>query len=132
AGFIAKEYLFEAQLTSSWNALPILVAVIVNGVMVATAGVVSLLPFFLSRGKIRHVEHGETPGLLAGPVILGLLGVTAGLMPGFFSYYLIGPAATALLGVPLDVSFSLWHGLTPMLALSALAVLLGVLLAWKW
>jgi len=132
AGFIAKEYLFEAQLASSWNALPILVAVIVNGVMVATAGVVSLQPFFLKRGKIRHVEHGETPGLLVGPLILGLLGISAGLMPGVFSYYLISPAATAIFGAPINVSFSLWHGLTPMLALSALAVTLGVLLAWKW
>ncbi|MCK9510136.1 MAG: DUF4040 domain-containing protein [Pigmentiphaga sp.] len=129
-GFIAKEYLFEAQLASSWNAFPVLVAVIVNGVMVATAAVVSLQPFFLKRGKIRHVEHGETPGLLIGPLVLGLLGV--GLMPGFFSDYLIGPAAAAILGAPIAVSFSLWHGLTPMLALSGLAVTLGGLLAWRW
>src|SRR5690606_24643284 len=62
-GFIAKEYLFEAQLASSWDVVPILVAVAVNAVMVAVAGVVSLRPFFLSRGKIRRVHHGETPGL---------------------------------------------------------------------
>ncbi|VGO10897.1 Na(+) H(+) antiporter subunit A [plant metagenome] len=131
-GFIAKEYLFEAQLESSWSVLPVAVAVVVNGVMVATAGVVSLRPFFLSKGKVQHVDHGETPGLLVGPLTLGLLGVAAGLVPGFFSYYLIAPAATALAAAPIDISFSLWHGLTPMLALSALVVTLGALLAWKW
>lgn len=132
AGFIAKEYLFEAQLASSWSTLPVVVAVIVNGVMVAAAAVVSLRPFFLSHGKISHVKHGETPGLLVGPLTLGLLGVSAGLMPGFFAHYLISPAATALLDAPIEVSFSLWHGLTPMLALSAVVVALGMLLAWKW
>ena len=131
-GFIAKEYLFEAQLTSSWNALPVLVAVIVNSVMVAIAAVVSLRPFFLHRHRIQHIEHGETPGLLVGPLTLGLMGAAAGLVPGFFARYLITPAANALHGAPIEVSFSLWHGLTPMLALSALVVTLGALLAWKW
>src|SRR5690606_38799925 len=83
-------------------------------------------------GKIRRVHHGETPGLSAGPLILGLVGVCAGLVPNFFAYYVVGPAAAALLGTPIDLSVSLWHGLTPMLALSAAVVSLGALLAWKW
>lgn len=131
-GFIAKEFLFEAQLESSWSLLPVGVAVLVNAIMVATAGVVSLRPFFLSKHKISHIAHCETPGLLAGPLTLGLLGVAAGIAPGFFSYYLITPAAGVLAGQPIDVSFSLWHGLTPMLALSGLVVTLGALLAWQW
>ncbi len=131
-GFISKEYLFEAQLASSWNAVPVVVAVIVNGIMVSVAGVVSLRPFFLGKDKISHVHHGETPGLLFGPLLLGILGIVMGLIPGLVTRHLVGPAATALYGAPIDTSFSLWHGITPMLFLSIAAIGLGGVLAWKW
>ena len=131
-GFIAKEYLFEAQLQSSWSAIAVIVAVLVNGVMVAVAGAVSLRPFFRGRGKIEHVHHGETPGLLIGPMLLAILGVVFGIAPHLIVDNLIAPAAGALRGSPVQVSFSLWHGLTPMLGLSAAVVILGIALMWKW
>lgn len=131
-GFISKEYLFEAQLESGWNMVPVIIAVIVNGIMVSVAGVVSLRPFFLGRDKISKVDHGETPGLLFGPLLLGILGVVMGLIPGTVTRHLVGPAATALYGEPIDTSFSLWHGVTPMLFLSLAAISLGALMAWKW
>lgn len=131
-GFIAKEYLFEAQLESSWSAIAVIVAMLVNGVMVAVAGAVSLRPFFRGRGKIEHVHHGETPGLLIGPMLLGVLGVVFGIAPHLIVGNLIAPAASALRGSPVEVSFSLWHGLTPMLGISAAVVILGVALMWKW
>lgn len=131
-GFIAKEYLFEAQLESSWSMVPVIVAVIVNGVMVAVAGAVSLRPFFQGQGKISHVHHGETPGLLAGPLALAALGIVFGLVPSLIAKTIVAPAASALRGTPIDVSFSLWHGLTPMLGLSAAVIALGLVLIWKW
>ncbi|HLS69892.1 MAG TPA: hydrogen gas-evolving membrane-bound hydrogenase subunit E [Kiloniellales bacterium] len=131
-GFISKEYLFEAQLESDWHALPLIVAVLVNAVMVAVAAVVSLRPFFLDRGKISRVEHGETPGLLAGPLVLALLGILTGVVPGWVGNELVGPAASAFHSGAIDISFALWHGLTPMLLLSMLVVTLGLLLLWQW
>lgn len=131
-GFISKEYLFEAQLESGWNIAPVVVAVIVNGIMVSVAGVVSLRPFFFGRDKISKVDHGESPGLLFGPLLLGILGVVMGVIPGVVTRHLVGPAATALHGSPIDTSFSLWHGVTPMLFLSIAAIGLGAVLAWKW
>lgn len=131
-GFISKEYLFEAQLESGWNMVPVIIAVIVNGIMVSVAGVVSLRPFFLGRDKISKVDHGETPGLLFGPLLLGILGVVMGLIPGTVTRHLVGPAATALYGAPIDTSFSLWHGVTPMLFLSLAAIALGAVMAWRW
>lgn len=131
-GFIAKEYLFDAQLDSNWTVLPVVVSVLVNGVMVAVAGAVSLRPFFGGHNKISRVYHGETPGLLVGPLLLAALGVTFGLMPGLVAQTVIAPSAAALHGAPIDVSFSLWHGLTPMLALSVAVLALGALLIWKW
>ncbi|RUT28371.1 DUF4040 domain-containing protein [Arsenicitalea aurantiaca] len=131
-GFISKEYLFEAQLESSMNWIPVLVAVLVNAVMVAVAGAVSLKPFFFNRERIESVKHGETLGLLVGPLILATLGTLFGIAPWLVAQSLVQPAASALYGSPIDVSFSLWHGLTPMLALSALVVALGTAIVVYW
>ncbi|MFA4912292.1 MAG: hydrogen gas-evolving membrane-bound hydrogenase subunit E [Burkholderiaceae bacterium] len=131
-GFTAKEYLFEAQLESSWNMFPVIVAVIVNGVMVAVAAAVSLRPFFRGKGKISRVHHGETAAMLAGPLLLGTLGIVLGALPDMTAQSIILPAAVALHGASIALTFSLWHGVTPMLLLSVTVVALGVALTWKW
>ncbi|MCF3932799.1 DUF4040 domain-containing protein [Acuticoccus sp. M5D2P5] len=131
-GFISKEYLFEAQLSSGWNAIPVVIAVIVNSVMVGVAGIVSIRPFFLNRRRTPKVRHGETPGLLIGPLTLALGGIALGIVPNVVAVTLIGPAVLALTGIPVDVSFSLWHGVTPMLVLSGVVITMGVLLAVFW
>jgi multicomponent Na+:H+ antiporter subunit A len=131
-GFISKEYLFEAQLANDWNILPIAAAVLVNAVMVGVAGVVSIRPFYFKSEDVREIHHGETPGLLAGPLLLAAGGILIGLVPGPAGQWLIGPAASALLGQPIDVSFKLWHGLTPMLVLSILVVSIGAVIVVQW
>lgn len=131
-GFIAKEYLFEAQLNSAWHALPVVVAIVVNATLVAIAAIVTLKPFFARRTATHEHRHAEPFGLTIGPLTLGLLGLAAGIFPNVVARYLVVPAASALHGTTLDLTFSLWHGLTPMLALSAVVVTLGALLAWRW
>ncbi|MFN3718840.1 MAG: hydrogen gas-evolving membrane-bound hydrogenase subunit E [Rhizobium rhizophilum] len=131
-GFISKEYLFEAQLANDWNVLPIAAAVLVNAVMVGVAGVVSIRPFYFKSKTVREIHHGETPGLLAGPLLLAAGGILIGLVPAPAGQWLIGPAASALLGQPVDVSFQLWHGLTPMLVLSILVVSIGAVIVVQW
>lgn len=131
-GFISKEYLFEAQLTNGWNVVPIVVAVLVNAVMCGVAGVVSIKPFYFKSHRVETVKHGETPGLLVGPLLLASGGIVIGLFPSGIGNLLIGPAASALYGSPIDVSFKLWHGLTPMLVLSILVVSIGVAIVIWW
>ena len=131
-GFISKEFLFEAQIRSSWNAIPVAVAVLVNAVIVGVAGVVTLRPFFMGHGKVRQVRHREVPGLLVGPVVLALLGLLISLQPDWSSRSVLGPAVAAIYGEPVEVKVGLWHGLTPMLALSAVVVGTGALLFAFW
>ncbi|WP_252910538.1 hydrogen gas-evolving membrane-bound hydrogenase subunit E [Aliihoeflea aestuarii] len=132
AGFIAKEFLFEAQLESGWSVVPIAIAVIVNAVMVAVAGVVALKPFFVKPERDVKLKHGETAGMLAGPFVLALGGIAMGIAPNTMMRSLVEPAASALGGERVDVSISLWHGLTPMLALSAAVVTIGALVFFNW
>lgn len=131
-GFISKEFLFEAQIESSWSAIPMAIAVIVNATIVGVAGVVTLRPFFLGEGRIRSVKHGEKSGLLAGPVVLSLLGLVISLDPDWISRSVLRPAVQAVYGAPVEVNVGLWHGVTPMLALSAVVVGVGGLLFVYW
>ena len=131
-GFISKEFLFEAQIRSSWDAIPMAIAVLVNAVMVGAAGVVTLRPFFMGRGRVREVRHREVPELLVGPVALALLGLVISLEPDWISRSVLRPAVAAIYGAPVDVQVGLWHGLTPMLALSAVVVGIGTVLFVFW
>lgn len=131
-GFITKEFLFQAQLESAWDLTPLAAAVLVNSVIVAVAGIVTLRPFFLGRRKVKEVRHRETPGLLFGPLVLALLGLFISLNPHWLERAVLDPAVTAIYGAPVEVEAALWHGLTPMLALSAVAVGIGVLIFIYW
>jgi multicomponent Na+:H+ antiporter subunit A len=131
-GFVSKEFLFEAQIESSWDVVPLAVAVLVNAVIVGVAGVVTLRPFFLGHGRVREVRHREVPGLLVGPVVLALLGLVISLEPDWIDRAVLRPAVTAVFGRPVDVQVGLWHGMTPMLLLSGVVVGIGALLFIYW
>ena len=131
-GFISKEFLFEAQLASSWELVPLTIAVLVNAVMVGVAGVITLRPFFYRPAEPVAVEHGETFSLVAPPLLLALFGLTISLSPEWITRVAIRPAVAAVYGQPVEVDLSVWHGLTPMLALSAVVVTIGVLITRFW
>jgi multicomponent Na+:H+ antiporter subunit A len=131
-GFVTKEFLFEAQIESSWDAVPMAVAVLVNAVIVGVAGVVTLRPFFMNRGRVREVKHREVPGLLVGPMLLALLGLVISLEPDWVSRAVLAPAVAAVYGQPVEVTVEQWHGITPMLLLSATVVAIGALLFVYW
>jgi len=131
-GFIAKELLFEAKLTNGWLILALSVGVFVNAAVVAIAFVTALRPFFLKPQIPLEKVIPESPGMYIGPIVLAGLGAAMGLAPELFNATLLLPAATAIFGTQVEGYFKLWHGLTPMLAMSALAVALGGALAWKW
>ena len=131
-GFISKEYLFEASLDSPFTIVAVVTGVLVNAVMVAVAATVVLRPFFNQPRRKMVIYHGETLGLTLGPLLLGLSGVVLGLVPALVAGPIIQPAASAVYGAPVEVSFKLWHGITPMLALSGLVVGLGAILYVNW
>lgn len=131
-GFISKEFLFQAQIEGVTDWIPLLIAVLVNAVMVGVAAVITLRPFFLGRGKVMDVKHGETPGLVLGPLVLSLAGLVLSLAPDWITRNVLRPAVVAVYGKAVPVEVSLWHGLTPMLALSFVVVGIGTLIAIFW
>lgn len=131
-GFISKEFLFQAQLESTSALVSLATIVLVNAVMVGVAAVITLRPFFLGRGKISEVQHGETPGLVMPPLVLALAGLFLSLDPAWISNNVLRPAAVAVYGEAIEVKVQLWHGITPMLVLSLVVVLIGAMIAFYW
>ncbi|GAA3712121.1 putative monovalent cation/H+ antiporter subunit A [Sphingomonas cynarae] len=131
-GFITKEFLFQAQIESSWESVPIAIAVLVNAVMVGVAAVVTLKPFFLRPAEPVKLEHRESFSLGMPPLLLALAGLTISLDPDWITRVAVGPAVAAVYRRPIEVDVAVWHGVTPMLMLSGLVVLVGVAIAVFW
>ncbi|SMF67858.1 hydrogen gas-evolving membrane-bound hydrogenase subunit E [Allosphingosinicella indica] len=131
-GFISKEFLFEAQLASSWELVPLAIAVLVNAVMVGVAGVITLRPFFMKPAQPVEMLHGESFSLVLPPLLLATMGLTISLDPEWITRVAIRPAVIEVYGQTVAVDLSVWHGLTPMLALSAVVVSIGILIIRFW
>lgn len=139
-GFIAKEALLESALEVGHAVSTQAQWIVVAAVIVAaafTAGIAFALfadPFLRRKATAEpeaRVHH--KPGF--GFVLPGLALATLGLLLVFalkpLSAYVIAPAASAISGESVATELRLWHGFTPALALSLLALVLGAVVYWQ-
>ena len=132
-GFVAKEIVYEAKLAAGGMAgLVASVGFLVNAAQVAIAGLLSWRLFFGPLRPTPSEPHDPPKSMLAGPVLLALLGLLAGAAPSILGAWLVDSAVAAILGRPADVPLKLWHGFTPVLALSVATVALGVMILAGW
>ncbi|MEI2418097.1 hydrogen gas-evolving membrane-bound hydrogenase subunit E [Orrella sp. JC864] len=135
-GFLGKELVYEAGLTAELPWLAMGVTLLANACMVTIGALISLRCFFgkddTALKAAGAAPHDPPLAMWIGPMILAALGLGLGLVPGALQA-LVAEVAAAVHGQPVDVSLSLWHGLTPMLALSGVTLLLGVAgyLGWQ-
>lgn len=129
-GFISKEYIYESTLYA-----PILayiftgLAVLANIVNVAVAGWVGIRPFWQKPeviDKDLH-PHKEALWLWLPPMVLALSGLLIGVFSQGVAQSWVKTATTAVLQELASVKLSLWHGVTPMLILSIVTLILGVI-----
>lgn len=126
-GFISKELLYEAKLTLPFAKHGIAaLGVLANSLAVAIALIVGIRPFLGASGSAA-VHHKPGLGLVLPPVILAALGLLLGLVPGVLDKLLISPATVAQGFEAKTAKLTLWHGFTPVLALSVVTLLLGLL-----
>jgi multicomponent Na+:H+ antiporter subunit A len=132
-GFVANEIVYEAKLAAGGMAGVVAsVGFLVNAAQVAIAGLLSWRLFF---GPVRPTPtrpHDPPKSMLVGPLLLAALGLFAGAAPSILGTWLVDGAVAAILGRPADVALKLWHGFTPVLALSVATVALGVLILAGW
>jgi len=128
-GFIGKELLYEAKLQAP-SAAPLVTSagMLANAIMVALAATVIGRPFFGRAAAVPAAAHEAPAALWIGPLLLGVLGLACGLFPEMVGTWLIDPAVRAVRAEPTEVKLALWHGINPVLGLSAATVLAGLVL----
>ncbi|MER2999465.1 hydrogen gas-evolving membrane-bound hydrogenase subunit E [Pontibacter populi] len=122
-GFIAKELLYEASSASSW--LLLLFSFFTGVIFVAVAFITGYRIFWRNRNAPSQLLHPDSKALAFPPLLLGLISIAFGFMPGLLVSPLLNLSASAVLGHPSDFTLSLWHGFTPILGLSILTLLAG-------
>lgn len=135
-GFLAKETLLATAVHPS---LPLLmtwlfaVAIVIAAAFKLVQAGLLTIDVFTGKPRDPAIHAHEAPkGMLFAPAVPALLSLALGILPEpkqlaeFF-----GEAAAASYGAPVKVSFALWTGLSIPVALSAVAIVSGVLLFWQ-
>jgi len=128
-GFIKKEYVYESTLYYPF--LPYVftgLAVLANVANVAVAGWVGIRPFWQQpeqKDEDLH-PHKESIWLWIPPLLLAITGLFMGVFIQGSAQTWVAAATSAVLQEITKVKFSLWHGITPMLILSIVTLIIGV------
>lgn len=132
AGFLAKEEIYAAFAGGSPRDLLFLITAFAGNVLMGAAALrAGITPF---RGKlaapVAHPHEGPF-GLLAGPLVLAVLGLAAGMGAGWYHRVFSSPMVSAVAGHPLEMTISgIPHIGLPFL-LSLATILLAALLWWR-
>jgi multicomponent Na+:H+ antiporter subunit A len=120
-GFVGKDGAYEALLHANDGFPWLLVLIVVASILLGLAGLLAgVVPFCGAVAPANDV-HEPAWRLWLPPLTLGVSGLCAGIAPSVLDAPLTS-AATAIAGVPVHVSLSAWHGLTPALLLSVLTL----------
>lgn len=128
-GFIGKDLIYEGTLHVPNSVVLLTSLAVITNIFISYAGyLVGVKPFL---GKLpARFEMTKTPEirLWLPPVILASLGIVLGLMPSLIQDSLIKPILSSVAIDASDIHLKLWHGFTPVLALSVTTIVGGLLL----
>jgi len=133
-GFLAKEEMYAGLL--GYGNMALLGAVIIGNAFMMVVGVAIAIKPFLGKevkaAKAVNLIHEAPISLLAGPIVLAVLGILSGLLCSYcFGDKFLNPAAMAVYGKEFTFAWKLWHGFKTPLFLSLLTIALGLLIFWK-
>lgn len=135
-GFLSKEMMLEEASHTLWLGQNWVVPVLATlGALFSVAYSFRYI-FHVFLGKERHdyPHHPHDPPFLmwAPPALLAVLVVLIGILPALVAGPLVATVSAAVIGGPLpEYSLALWHGFTPALLMSVIAVAGGALLLWR-
>ncbi|MCF8218201.1 MAG: putative monovalent cation/H+ antiporter subunit A [Bacteroidales bacterium] len=125
-GFIAKELIYEATVHASINPSLLLIAAMgTNMLLVATAIMTGIQPFFSKAKKTPKHPHRAPVTLWLGPVLLGVTGLLFGVLPFIPENSLVGPAVHNIF-LHEGAELALWHGFNILLLYSLITLLGGI------
>nr|PZN44215.1 MAG: Na+/H+ antiporter subunit A [Bacillota bacterium] len=131
SGFVSKELFLEASLHGPLGALA---AAVGTGASILTTTYCLVLAHKIFYGPETHDTpkhpHEAPWPMLLPPAVLAAVVVAVGVYPGLVEHGLVAPAVAAVLGEEPHLHLALWHGFTPALGMSAVA-LVGGLVAYR-
>lgn len=128
-GFVAKEYMYDAGLSSSFYPEVLITALIVTNVIVAASGILAGIKPFL--GKVNDVTakaHEASFGILLGPVLMATACLLFGLLIPVLSNTLLEATAASINSLISIQPFKLWAGFNFVFVLSLLTIVAGIIL----
>lgn len=136
-GFLSKEMMLEEAAHTAWAGNPwILPAVATLGALFSAAySFRYVFHVFFGRTRDDYPRHPHDPpfGMYLPPALLVVAVVAIGLLPAVIAQPLVEVVARAVVGGPLpEFHLAIWHGLTPALGMSIIAVAGGAFLLWRY
>ncbi len=132
-GFLAKEEMYLALTSGLWPDLLFLAVLILgNALMMVVGLMIAFKPFLGDLNVTPHAPHEGSPSLFIGPVILAVLGMSAGMFTEWISEAVLNPMGSAIYGSRTDVHLHLAFDLAnPAVWASIVTWVLGGVLLWK-
>ncbi|WP_325487012.1 putative monovalent cation/H+ antiporter subunit A [Pelagibacterium sp.] len=131
-GFLAKEEMYLALTSGVWPDLLFLAVMVVgNACMMVVGLLIALRPFLGEPRPTPHVPHEGSVSLFAGPVVLGVLGIVAGLFTDWLNRVVLSPAGASIYDGAVDAQVHLaFDLLNPAIWASIVTWALGIALFW--
>lgn len=129
-GFIGKDLIYEATLHTGSSLATILtvLAVATNICLVAAGFMAGIKPFTGTLPQEFEKVHLPYPSLWIPPMILAVLGVVFGLVPGAIGHFFSAQTANSIFGGDTEMHLKIWHGFNLVLILSLATLAAGTLL----
>jgi multicomponent K+:H+ antiporter subunit A len=135
-GFLSKEMMLEQSWHTAWMGygwvLPLLATL--GAVFSVAYSFRFIFHVFVGKPRDDYPSHPHDPpfGMWAPPALLTVLVVLIGLFPQTIAGPLVDATTNAVTnGQTPDVHIALWHGFTPALGMSLIAVIVAALMLWK-
>lgn len=125
AGFMAKEEIYAAL---ALPGLPFLAALAGNAMMFAAGFAIVVKVFIGPRVETPKHAHDGPVLLMAGPVILAMMGLVVAALPSLLHATISSPMASAIAGHPVTVTMTAIPHVSLPFLLSLVTILLGVLI----
>ena len=129
-GFIGKDLIYEATLHATpYLFLYLTIAAVATNILLVSAGFMAGIKPFMGKlpEQFNHI-HLPYKSMWIPPLLLAVLGVVFGLIPGLIGEWISGPAAVSMLASSETFHLKIWHGFNLVLLLSAITIALGILL----
>jgi multicomponent Na+:H+ antiporter subunit A len=125
-GFIGKELIYETALAiGPGTNIFIVVAVASNILLVVAAFNCGIMPFRGKRAETKFINPVNA-GLWFSPLVLSVLGLMFGLVPGLLANDLTSGAVSSIVNYPVSIHLGLWHGFNEVLLLSMFTIAGGI------